>query len=423
MSPLRIKQAKVVMMHLQNTQPSLTADERSQKRKLVMRDTVALLTLLVVTLVLFTGTVFLFRAFSNLRDRLAQRWLARGEAALHGGNPAAAVEDLRSALAYSPSQRNIQIDLAEALAGAGRTQEATSYFSTLWEAEPGSGIINLQLARLAARQGKESEALDRYRASIYGNWEGDGTIRRREVRLELIDYLIDRHRFIQAQGELIIAAGNAPDDPATKLPIAALMEKAGDAANASQIYKTLLQHSPHNLPALEGATRTAFALGNYAQTRDYVDKALANPGEASESAQARQDLRDLRDRAVDILLLYPSPALSSLAQAERVLRDRNLVAERLRGCGVLLPGTSASAWAPVQPVRPQFADLMTKWQALPEASQLTVSRLINDEDFRHSVMDLVYATELTANKTCAPAAGGNALLSQIAANPGAAEAQ
>ncbi len=419
----RIKHVKVEEMQLQNGQSTLTADERSQKRKLVVRDTVALLTLLAVTLVLFTATVFLFRAFSNLRDRLAQRWLARGEAALRSGHPADAVEYLRSALAYSPGERNIEIDLAEALAAAGRTQEATSYFTTLWEAEPGSGIINLQLARLAARQGDESEALERYRASIYGNWEGDGTIRRREVRMELINYLIDRKRFTQARGELIIAAGNAPDDPAIKLQIAALMEKAGDANNASQIYKTILQHSPHNLQALEGTARTAFALGNYAQTRDYVDKALANPAEASESAQARQDLHDLRDSAVDTLLLYPSPALSTLAQAQRVLHDRNLVAERLRACGVLLPSTAASSWAPVQPVRPQFADLMAKWQALPDASKLTAADLTQNEDLRHSVMDLVFASERVADKTCGPATGENALLARIAANPGAAEAQ
>ena len=69
------------------SQSTLTSDERSQKRKLVVRDTVALLTLLAVTLVLVTGTVFLFRAFSDLRGRLAQRWLSRGEAALHNGKP------------------------------------------------------------------------------------------------------------------------------------------------------------------------------------------------------------------------------------------------------------------------------------------------------------------------------------------------
>jgi hypothetical protein len=201
------------------------------------------------------------------------------------------------------------------------------------------------------------------------------------------------------------------------------MEKGGDANNASQIYKTILQHASRNLPALEGAARTAFALGNFTQARDYVDKALANPAEASESAQARQDLHDLRDRAVDILLLYPSPTLSSLAQAQRTFRDRNLVAERLRGCGVLLPGTVASSWAPIQPVRPQFADLMAQWQTLPDASQLTIDRLINNVDLRHAVMELVYATERVADKTCGPATGENALLSRIAANPGAVEAQ
>jgi tetratricopeptide (TPR) repeat protein len=399
------------------SQPTLTSEERAQKRKLVVRDTVALLTLLTVTLALVTATVFLFRAFSDLRGRLAQRWLARGEAALHSGHPEEAVDELRSALAYAPAQRNIEIDLAEALAEAGRTQEATSYFTTLWEAEPGSGIINLQLARLAARQGNQGEALQRYHASIYGDWQGDGAVRRRAVRLELIEYLISVRNFDQARSELLIASGNAPDDPAVKLRIAALMEKAGDPANASRIYKTILQHAPRDLQPLEGAARTAFALGNFVQARDYVDRALANPAEASESAQARQDLHDLRDRAVDTLLLYPAPALSTLAQAQRVLRDRNLAFDRLRACGVALPGEAA-----VRPVPSQFADLMTKWQALPGSSKVTVSRLEKEAGLRQSVMQLVYDTEKVADKFCGPATGENAMLDRIAANPGAVEA-
>jgi tetratricopeptide (TPR) repeat protein len=369
-------------------------------------------------LVLSTGTVFLFRAFSNLRDRLAQRWVARGEAALHSGSPAQAVEDLRSALAYAPGKRSIEIELAEALAGAGRTQEATSYFTTLSEVEPGSGIINLQLARLAAKQRNENEALERYRASIYGNWEGDGTVRRRAVRLELVNYLIEIHLYRQARGELIIASGNAPDDPALKLPIAGLMEKSGDPANASQVYKAVLQHSPHNLSALEGVARSAFALGYFAQTRDYVDKALANPAEATESAQDRQDLRDLRDQAVETLLLYPSSALSSLAQSQRVLRNRHLVFDRLRQCGVPVPGEPGG-----QIIPSQFKDLLDKWYALPNFAKLTVPLLQKDEELRRSVMELVYATERAADKSCGPATGENAMLARIAANPAAAEAQ
>ena len=405
-------------MQLLRSQTALTPEERSQKRKIVVRDTISLLTLLVVTAALFVGTLFLFRAFSDLRARLAKRWLERGEAALHSGHPELAVEDLRSALAYSPGQRAIEVELAEALAGAGRTRAATSYFSTLWEAEPGNGIINLQLARLAARQNNPSEALQHYRASIYGTWEGDGAVRRRDVRLELIDYLIGLHRFDQARSELLIAAGNAPDDPILKLKIAGLMEKAQDPVNASQIYKALLQHRASNLAALEGAGRTAVALGNYVQARDYLERALAHPAQASESAQARQDLRDLLDLAVQVLLLYPSPALSERAQAERVLHDRNLVFQRLRDCGVAPPGESGG-----QAIEPSLIAALADWQQLPNWSNLTVGRLRQDEALRHAVIQLVYRLTQAAGKQCGPATGENALLSRIAANPGAVEAE
>jgi tetratricopeptide (TPR) repeat protein len=404
-------------MPLLKSQSALTPEERSQKRKIVIRDSIALFTLLLITAALFTGTVFLFRSFTNLRARLAKRWLDRGEAALRSGHPELAVENLRSALAYSPGQRSIEIELAEALAGAGRTQEATSYFNTLWEAEPGSGIINLQLARLASREGNQSEALDRYRAAIYGTWEGDGTTRRRDVRLELIEYLIGIHRYNQARSELIIAAGNSPDNPSLKMQIAKLMEKAGDPGNAAVIYKAILQHGAPNLAALEGAGRASFALGNYAQARDYFVKALNHPGGSAESAQARQDLHDLLEECIQILLLYPSPALSSRAQAERTLRDRNLVFQRLQECDVPLPGEPSG-----QALDPALADVLGKWLQIPSWDKLSVPMLQKDEDLRQSVIQLVYETDRAANKTCGPATGENALLSKIAANPGAVEA-
>jgi Tfp pilus assembly protein PilF len=399
-------------MKVSQHNPVLTQIERSQKRKIVVRDSISLLTLLLVTIALFTATVFLFRAFSNLRSRLASRWLERGEAALHGGHPELAIEDLRSALAYSPGHTEIEVELAEALADAGRTQEATSYFNTLWEAEPGNGTINLQLARLAARQDLQSEAQQYYRASIYGTWEGDGSVRRRQVRLELINYLIATSKFDQARSELLIVAGNAPNDPSILLPIAALMEKAGDPANASHIYRTILQHGPPNLIALEGAGRTAFALGNYVQARDYLHRALAQPGMASHSAQARQDITDLADEAVQILLLYPSPSLSQRAQAERVLHDRNLAQQRLQEC---------AAATPQQAVNREMAAILTRWQQEP--AKLKTHDLESDPDRRQSEMQLVYDTEQVAEKYCGPPTGENALLSKIAANPGAVEAE
>jgi tetratricopeptide (TPR) repeat protein len=393
-------------------QSVLTPEERSQKRKILIRDAVALLTLLVITAALFTATLFLFRSFSNLRSRLGKRWLTRGEAALHSDRPDLAVEDLRSALAYSPGQRSIEIELAEALAAAGRTQEAISYFNTLWEAEPGNGTINLQLARLAVKQKNQTAALENYRASIYGTWEGDGTIRRREVRLELIDYLISIGHFDEARSELLIALGNAPDDPKVKLDIAALMEKAGDPFNAAEIYKTTLRHSPPNLVALLGAGRTTLEMGHFAEARNYLQKTLAQPGAASELAQQLPEIHDLLNDAVQTLLLYPSPALSQLAQAERTLKDRNLAHTRLNECLTDQPD---------QAQKPEIAAVLARWQL--ENPKLGIPELKSNPALRGSELQLVYDTEQAADKYCGTATGDNARLSRIAANPGAVETE
>jgi hypothetical protein len=49
----------------------------SARRKLILRDSLGFLTLLVVTLVLSGFTLLLFRSFSAHREDLAQRWPRR----------------------------------------------------------------------------------------------------------------------------------------------------------------------------------------------------------------------------------------------------------------------------------------------------------------------------------------------------------
>lgn len=109
----------------------LSAEERAEKRKLILRDSVALFTVFAITVVLAILTYLLFASFSRHRDVLARRWQANGERAMRTGHPDRAVQALRSALEYAPDNRNIEIDLAMALAAADRDLEATSYFNTL----------------------------------------------------------------------------------------------------------------------------------------------------------------------------------------------------------------------------------------------------------------------------------------------------
>src|SRR5580698_11531230 len=167
-----------------------TEDASSAKRRLILRDTLTFLSLTLITVVLFAITLFLFRTFATHREELAKRWSARGQEAISSGYPEQAVVALRTALSYTPGERAYELLLAQALGDAGHTEEAYNYFLGLWETQPGDGFINLRLARLAAKKNDMQAAINYYRASIYGTWEGDGVVRRREVRLELARFLM-----------------------------------------------------------------------------------------------------------------------------------------------------------------------------------------------------------------------------------------
>ena len=252
---------------------------------------------------------------------------------MRDGKPQAAIDALSSALAFDPNQRTTEIKLAEALASAGRIQEATVYFNSLLESQQGSGLINLQLARLAVRQGDESQAIDDYQRAIYGNWEGDGYVRRREVRFELIKYLIEHQQLDRARSELLVASGNAPeDDISVQLEIARLMELAQDPSDALHLYKTILRRHPSLREALEGAGSAAFQLGRYLEAKHYLSHALEGPAVDKEPAAAIAKSRDSLNEATRLLALYPSSGLRPSERIARVLTDRKLAMARLAEC-------------------------------------------------------------------------------------------
>ena len=287
----------------------LSATDRIERRRLIFTDTLALVTLFAITALLAVLTNYLYQSYASHQVELANRWLQRGEQAMKAGKPQAAIDALSSALAYAPSDRKTEIKLAEALASAGRIQEATVYFNALLETQQGSGLINLQLARLAARQGNESQATEDYQKAIYGNWEGDGYVRRREVRFELINYSISHNRLDQARSELLVASGNAPeDDISVQLEIARLMEQAQDPSDALHLYRTILRRHPSLREALEGAGRTAFKLGRYLEAKRYLGRAMEGPGVDQEPVAVLQQSRDSLSEATRLLLLYPSAA-------------------------------------------------------------------------------------------------------------------
>lgn len=387
----------------------LSAEERAEKRKLILRDSIALFALFILTILLGVFTYVLFATFTRHRDVLARRWLASGEAALKSGSPDLAVEDLRSALEHAPERRDVEVELATALAAAGRDTEATAYFNSLLEAQPGNGKIHLQLARLAVKQGNAALAEEHYQSALDGTWLGDGYVRRREVRLELAGYLISRKDYLRAQLELRTASGNAPDEPATQLQIAGMMEQAQDPADALEIYRRQMRHHDAPVEAFEGAGRTAYALGEFDFARESLERAVLHAGFAKQSEAVRQGIHAMLASCARILALYPNPDLKVRARSLRILEDSKIARARLTSC---FANTNAAG---------EMTALQGQWQQVP--ANITVRALEQNPQLEQTIVNLVYDTEEQTAQICGAPAGDDALLLKIAQAPLAVQQQ
>jgi tetratricopeptide (TPR) repeat protein len=293
--------------------------------------------------------------------------------------------------------------LAQALSDAGNTSEAYAYFTNLWEAQPGSGPLNLQLARLTAKMRKPREAVQYYRAAVYGTWEGDGSVRRREVRLELIRYLMDQKDFATAQTELLIAAGNASDDPGLELELASLMAGSGDYNSALPLYQNVIKASPSNGSAFEGAGVAAFQLARYPDARRYLEVAQRFLSEGDRGGLTT-NAASLLQQSQRILELNPSPSLPDRERVKRILAARSLAQQRLNWCHLQL---AAAGDSPAE-----LTELDNLWNS-PDAKTLP-ARLRGDSELQQQTMQSVYHTEIVTNNACGAPSGDDALLLLLA---------
>jgi Tfp pilus assembly protein PilF len=389
-----------------------TDELSSMKRKLILRDSLTFLSLVLVTVVLFLITLFLFRSFASHRQELAQRWSARGQASINAGQPEQAIVALRTALSYAPGQRNYELLLAQALGDAGHTEESYNYFLGLWETEPGSGLINLSLARIAAKKNDAQAAIRYYRASIYGTWEGDGTVRRREVRLELSRYLLARHDLSSARTELLIAGGNAPDDTAIALTLAPLLEQANAPRDALNYYQKVLAQEPTNQTALQAAARLEYESGHFDEAHRLMEQTIHEQETAASNQEPiNSSDKDILTNSARILALAPMKKLPNNERVARILKARELAKKRFDTCNAQV-STASGLSSPLQ-------DLRTKWTN--KLATLDRDVLLNDPTEQDATMLLVFDTETQTAKICGPPTGDDALLLLLARTPKAME--
>lgn len=396
----------------------LTPAERLAKRHLVLQDTLALLSIFAVTCILAVLTWLIFRSYSQHQSDAAARWKRRGQDALTHSNAKAAVYDLRTALGYGQDDPSTEVDLARALAMVDTKQslqEAAVYLNTLWEKEPGNGNINLQLARVLARQKQVTSALDHYHAAIYGVWNGTGAVEGRRARLEMVRYQISLGRYNDARGELLIAAGN-DNTTATLMEVAGLLAQAHAPADALHLYHDVAQRRPVVVQALEGTGQMAFLLGHYRTAHDYLERAL-NAANATHPLADRATVEKNLRVATAVMATYPSPALPQRERLRRVVRANEVAHTRYTACANGNAGqnnTPQNGNIQIQNNQEMTA-LGNRWQAA--RPRLTVAALTNDAQLEQATMQLVYDTEQITERVCGEPSGEDAALLRIAGSP------
>jgi tetratricopeptide (TPR) repeat protein len=349
-----------------------------------------LLLSLVVLLALFVGTTFAARFYRAKQASLAQQWFARGNQELKAGNADVALEDFRNALSYSPDNSLFEFRLAQALVAADRLEEAESYLLALAEGSPGSGPLNLELARLEAGKGLTELALRYYQSAIDGVWPKDTPMHRRQAQFELCQFLLARNRLPQAQAELMaLAADTPPEDVPLRLEVANLLLASGDSRDALPQFKLALARQPLNAAALAGAGHAAFQIGDFKQARDYLARAVERN---SSDTQSRQRLE------ISEYVLENDPFVVGLTdpqRADRVRLDFAQAVFRLKQC-------AASLNQPLAPAQPA-TDLQQAYAAAQQLQPALRARaFVHNPKAMVAAMDLALEMENLSRARCGP---------------------
>lgn len=345
------------------------------------REPVILALLTGMAIVMFAAVGGLSRLYHAQQAALAERWAERGSADLQAKRFGAAVADYRAAMQYQRDSDRNQLSLAEALLGQKKTDEASVYLANLWDREPENGVVNLDLARIAAGKGDTAKALRFYHDAIYATWTGDQEKASRTVRLELIAYLLGIGARTQAQAELLALEANLPEDSPEQDRVGALFLDAQDAQHALSAFKLAAAHQPKDAAALAGAGSAAFAMGMYPAAQRYLTQALALAPGDSRSAQLLH-----KTNAVLSFDLYRQV---SSAERDRIATNAFSVAgARLKTCAQ--HGAAQAAWQ----------DLDQQWNRLKP--QISARELRRNADLVNAVMGLAAQIETRTAGVCGP---------------------
>lgn len=369
------------------------------------REAVTLSLLSLLAIVLFLVVTALSGVYHAQQQALGDRWAGRGAEDLQMGKYAIAADEFRTALRYSHDDFAQQLGLAEALIGMKRIPEAEVYLVNLWEQEPENGIVNRELARIAAGNRDTRQALRYYHNAIYATWPTGAESQRRQTRWELIKYLLNLGERAQAQSELISLDAEVGGDPAQQLLLGQYFLKVQDDQHALSCFRIVLAADPHSEQAMAGAGAAAFDMADYRLAQRYLHRALVEkPGDKDSAARL--------ETTEQVIRLNPyRGGLSDAERARASIAAFQVAGDRLKACPAAGGSTEPkpvtvplSATSVPQP-QPTLTDSWNHMQ-----SQMTLRRLQANPDLVDETMNLAFEIERQANGKCSAGTPSDAAL-------------
>jgi len=358
-----------------------------------------LLLLLAMLAAVFVITGFVTKAFHQKEARIARDWFTRGNAALEVGKSREARDDFRNALIFEPQNAEYQLHLAQALAAYGQPEQARAYLINLLNQSPADGQVNLELARLAARDDRVSDAIHYYHGAIYGFSENP--TQGLNARLEFAHFLVEVGDNSQAEGELTALSANVPASaPSVHSRIADLYVRAEALNRALAEYELALRASD-DAPTLAKAGATAYRLADFKLAEEYLSRV---PENTANIPLKPEDLRSMLQ--ISRMIIANDPLAANLSNAERAHRTALALAQviaRVSTCVARLPAKGSEG------LRASLdrAHYMHN-------SEWSERSLLESPDRVHPAIQYVFDLEAKADSFCGPAQGMDLALSLMA---------
>jgi tetratricopeptide (TPR) repeat protein len=261
------------------------------------------------------------------------------------------------------------------LLAAGDLERAESTLRDMLNRRSNDARANLLMARVLIALQRPESADSYYHRAIYGSWPSDAVANQTRVRMELVEWLAQRHAKDELIAELLILQTAAQRDPKMIRRSAELFLAAGAAARAAGQYEVLIAENPHDVAAYKGLGEAELQQGNDRAAQRALQKALEQDPSDNEVKRRIEMIRAVTE-------LDPIPRrLASREKYNRSVRLVLLASEALRACRA--PESDAG-----ETLLKEADQLKAKRVKGPITNELSESRLKLAED--------LWSTRLTA---------------------------